>query len=72
MNRAKGFTLIELLITMAIIGIIASMVAGHVDGTPWFSKRDTTICKGGFLWNVDLEYNQRQVLNENGGGVRCQ
>jgi prepilin-type N-terminal cleavage/methylation domain-containing protein len=69
----KGITLIELMIWIAIIGITVSLIAGHnADGTGFFAPMNTTICKGGFLWNVDSNYRQQQVLNEHGGGIRCE
>ena len=72
MKKEKGFTLIELMIVIGIIGTICFIVASFSTGIStekW--QHGGTLCKGGYLWNVDMERHQRQVLNEHGGGVSC-
>ncbi|MFA6199026.1 MAG: prepilin-type N-terminal cleavage/methylation domain-containing protein [Bacteroidales bacterium] len=71
----KGFTLLELMIVLVVSGILATIIGaitGVVPMSPETYQRGGTICKSGYQWNVDMDYHQRQVLNENGGGVRCQ
>lgn len=63
MKGQKGFTLIEMMIVIAIIGIIVAIVLGPNLRTP-----DTTYCAGGYVFDAR---SGEQVLNENGGGVRC-
>lgn len=73
-NKNKGFSLIELLIIVAIISILAMIfgsIVSALGGAAESYQRGGTICKSGYLWNVDMEYHQRQVLNEHGGGVSC-
>jgi prepilin-type N-terminal cleavage/methylation domain-containing protein len=70
----KGVTLMELLISMAIIAIIGSMILSYANNGATIQEMNQaggSICKSGYLWNVDTQRNQRQVLNENGGGVPC-
>lgn len=63
MKGQKGFTVVEAMIAVAIIGIIIAIVVG-----PNAKSYDSTYCAGGYVFD---SRSGEQVLNENGGGVRC-
>ncbi len=71
----NGFTLIEFMIIVAILGILAvaafsgdlreSNLSYGVNGLT------ETRCINGFSFVVGKNGSIQQLLNENGGGVRC-
>lgn len=74
--KCKGFTLIELMIVLAIIGILVSAVAGHIQKpNPNLSTGAMgtveTRCISGYKYVV-TSAGAQQVLSEVGKGVSCE
>lgn len=74
----KGFTLIELLIATAMLGIISLIIVSmtgvnkkseSVDVS--FSGTREVRCISGFKFITSHGGKTEQILNENGGGVKC-
>lgn len=74
MNKQKGFTLIELMISVAIAGILLSIVYGALFGEPKLKRAQIQHdqprfeCVEGFTFDTKTN---RQLIGENGGGVVC-
>ena len=66
-HREQGFTLIELMVSLVFCLCIVLMVALAVTGHGF----DQTTCVGGYVHSYDMNGNLRQVVNEQGGGIRC-
>ncbi len=62
-SKHKGFTLIELMIVITILSILAAIAFPAFFGNASFSN---VYCNSG--WEF---IGNKQVLNENGGGIRC-
>ena len=78
--KAKGYTLIEMLIVLVFIGILATIVVlaffGH--GSTQGNKMSfgllgltETRCIRGYEFVVGANGSTQQVLNAQGGGVKC-
>jgi len=77
--KTRGFTLIELMISIAIVGILVSVVfsaikAGGSDSDISFGVNGIveTRCVGGYQFIVGAKGGARQVMDEFGHGVKCQ
>lgn len=81
MKNQKGFSLIEVLV--AIVIIILSIWVFIILVTSFFPKSSTqslssgyngvteTRCINGYQFVVGYRGNTQQVLNEKGGGIKC-
>ena len=75
---SKGVTLIELMIVIAIVGIIAAIAvpaftggSSHQNVSFGINGVVTTRCIDGYKFLVGSSGSVQQVLNSEGGGVRC-
>jgi prepilin-type N-terminal cleavage/methylation domain-containing protein len=74
-SRQSGFTLIEICLVLIILTVIATVIANVLANSDTFSEqmqRGGVICKGGVLFNIDVNGHQTQIIGPNGGGLQCQ
>lgn len=66
-HREQGYTLIEMAVVAVIGFVVVLLIAGAVDGNSF----DQTSCVAGYVHSYDMNGNLRQVVDEQGGGIRC-
>lgn len=76
MKNQKGYTLIELMVLVAIVGVVGMVAFSFVAGagnelSVGINGISETRCIGGYKFIVGEGGQSRQILNEQGGGIRC-
>lgn len=75
MRKQKGFNLIEVIIVLVMVGIVGIilMTASTAMYTmPAVTGWSNTPCKGGVLFNRDINGNEVQIIGADGMPVACQ
>lgn len=69
----KGFTLIELMIVVVVIAIFLTLFLNSRDSSVTFGINGTTEerCIAGYVHVIGQDGGARQLIGENGNGVRC-
>lgn len=75
MKRAKGFTLVELIMVLAVVAMLILVAVGGVNNTELsygVNGLSETRCIAGYKHVVGEQGQARQILDENGRGIKCQ
>lgn len=76
MNNQKGYSLVELMVIVVIMAtagivVVALVSGGGNDISIGINGLSETRCIGGYKFIVGEGGQSRQILNEQGGGIRC-
>jgi prepilin-type N-terminal cleavage/methylation domain-containing protein len=76
MKNQNGYTLIEVLVLVALILVVAMVAVNFISGknndlSIGINGISETRCIGGYKFIIGEGGQARQVLNEQGGGIRC-
>lgn len=76
MRVLKKFTMIELMIVAMICFIVISVISGAINSknssfSYGINGVSETRCINGYMFVVGSSGSTQQMLNENGGGIKC-